>query len=67
MRLKNLFFCLPAITILLLASCGNSRKVNISGIKVDIKIKRLETDLFTINPAEVKKDIPYCAKNMMDF
>jgi hypothetical protein len=58
MRLKNLFLCLPAITILLLASCGNNRKVNISGIKVDIKIKRLETDLFTINPAEVKKDIP---------
>jgi hypothetical protein len=36
----------------------NHFKVDTSDIKVGINIKRLEVDLFTINPAEIQKRVP---------
>jgi hypothetical protein len=59
MRTMNIFFHFILISLLLLVSCRSDRfKINTSGIKVEIKIKRLEQDLFTISPTEVKTRIP---------
>ncbi len=42
-----------------LFSCKRSPyRVNISGIKTDIKIKRLEKDLFTIDPGKITSKVP---------
>ena len=50
-------------SILLLSLCfvscrKNPYKVNISSMKADIEIKRLEKDLFTINPEEIGLKLP---------
>jgi hypothetical protein len=43
----------------LLASCRrNHFIINTSGIEADVKIKRLEVDLFSVNPSEIKDKIP---------
>jgi hypothetical protein len=54
---------IPAIT-----SCRkNNYRVNTSSIKVNIKIKRLEKDLFTINPDQVIPMVPVLKKNYKGF
>lgn len=53
-------FCF-IVSIVLLPSSGckrNHYKVNTSGIEADIEIKRLEKDLFTIDPANILDSIP---------
>jgi hypothetical protein len=53
-RLSILILCIP-----LIVSCKrNHYKINTSSIHVDIEIKRLETDLFSINPDEVIASVP---------
>ena len=53
-RLMILILCIPVIV-----SCKrNNYKINTSSIQVDIGIKRLEIDLFSINPDEVITSIP---------
>lgn len=52
-----------AIFFLLVMQCfvsckRNSYKVRVSSIKVDIEIKRLEKDLFSINPEEIPVRVP---------
>ena len=61
-------------TILLLAialtmfSCRkNHYKVNVSSVKVSVEIKRLEKDLFTMNPDEVIKSVPALKKKYGPF
>ena len=50
----------------IMTSCKkNHYKVNISSIDVNIKIKRLEQDLFTLNPDEVIPKVPFL-KNKYD-
>jgi len=54
-------FILPLLIFfsIFLVSCRrNHFKIDTSGINVEIKIKRLETDLFTLNPAGIKEKIP---------
>ena len=52
-------FILLLITSTIAGSCKrNHYKVNTSSIRVDVKIKRLEQDLFTLNPDEVIPAIP---------
>ena len=54
-------FILPLIIFfsILSVSCRrNHFKIGTSAIKVEIKIKRLETDLFTLNPSGIKEKIP---------
>jgi len=56
-RYKFLFFVL--LLSLCFASCRkNPYKVNISSIRADIEIKRLEKDLFTMNPEEIVPKLP---------
>ena len=50
------------------ASCKKSHyKVNTSSIKVIIKIKRLEKDLFTLNPDEIIPKVPSLKKKYDGF
>jgi hypothetical protein len=63
---------LPCLLIVLIAapvsSCKrNHYKVNTSSIKVKIEIKRLEKDLFTINPDEVIPAVPSLKKKYGNF
>jgi hypothetical protein len=65
----RIFLIVPLfIVCLFLVSCRrNHFRVNTSGIGVNINIKRLETDLFTINPTDIKKKIPYLLGNYDGF
>ena len=52
----------------MMTSCRkNHYKVNTSSIKADIKIKRLEKDLFTLNPDQVIPMVPSLKKNYAGF
>jgi hypothetical protein len=54
--------------IIIMPSCKrNHYRVNTSSIKVDIKIKRLEKDLFTINPDEIISMVPSLKKKYNGF
>jgi len=57
-KIKSVAF----ITFLLLILTGSCKRdhfrINTSGIKVEINIKRLEKDLFSANPAKLKEVIP---------
>jgi hypothetical protein len=56
-RYKVLFFIL--LVMQCFVSCKkNPYKVRISFIKVDIEIKRLEKDLFTVNPEDISAKVP---------
>ena len=59
MRIRLFTPLLLLIIFISMISCRrNHFKVDISKIKVNISIKRLEKDLFTINPSEIKNRIP---------
>jgi hypothetical protein len=59
------FFSLVVVS---LSSCRkNQYKVDISGIGVNIEIKRLEKDLFSSNPDEIPTRIPYLKKEYDGF
>ncbi len=54
---KVFFFIL--LVIQSFVSCKrNSYKVSISSVKADIEIKRLEKDLFTVNPENISAKVP---------
>jgi hypothetical protein len=62
-RLSILILCIPVIV-----SCKrNYYKINTSSIHVDIEIKRLEIDLFSINPDEVIASVPSLKKKYGAF
>ena len=65
-RFATYFFLLliiPAVT-----SCKKSHyKVNTSSISIKIEIKRLEQDLFTINPDEITSMVPSLKKKYNEF
>jgi hypothetical protein len=49
-------------------SCSkNHYKVNISNIKVNIEVKRLEKDLFTTNPDEIQGKVPFLKEKYNGF
>jgi hypothetical protein len=59
MRISVILSGLLIAASVLSASCRrNQFIINTSGIEADIKIKRLEMDLFTLNPSEIKDKIP---------
>jgi hypothetical protein len=59
MKLKLFGPVLLMILPITLISCRRDHfKVDTSKIAVNITIKRLETDLFTVNPSEIKEKIP---------
>ena len=52
-RYNSLIFLLIAAVMLLSACRRNQYRANISGIKVEINIKRLEQDLFSVDPVKI--------------
>lgn len=66
--MRNFFiFCL-FIAIPFLTSCKKDRyEVNISSISVNIDIKRLETDIFEINPTEIPSKVPFLKQKYGTF
>ena len=62
------FLLLLAFIVILLTSCKkNHYKVNTSSIKVTIEIKRLEKDLFTMNPDKIPATVPVIKKKYDGF
>ena len=59
MKIRFITFLSLLLIVLPLTSCKkNHYKVNTSSIKVNIEIKRLEKDLFTLNPNEIISTVP---------
>lgn len=68
MKIRISAFILIIITIGLSPSCKkNHYKVNISSIKTDIEIKRLEKDLFSLNPDDISDTVPYLKQKYGSF
>jgi hypothetical protein len=68
MKIRIFAFSLIIIAIGCLSSCRkNHYKVSISSIKANIEIKRLEKDLFTLNPDEIPATIPVLKKEYRGF
>ena len=68
MRIRIFVLLLLMIVFVCLGSCGrNQFQVDTSDIKVDIKIKRLEADLFSISPSKIKENIPDLQKRYDGF
>jgi hypothetical protein len=56
------------ITVLIVTSCKKNRyRINTSGINVSIEIKRLEKDLFSLDPAEIRSSVPVLKNKYHDF
>jgi hypothetical protein len=68
MRIRFIFFLILLVIAMATTSCKkNHYKVNTSSIKVNIEIKRLEKDLFTLNPDEVIPMVPSIKKKYGGF
>lgn len=56
------------ISLISLIACKTNRyDVDISNIKADVRIKRLERDLFTINPDEIPALVPFLKEKYGNF
>jgi hypothetical protein len=59
MKIRHKFLFSILLLLLCFVSCRkNPYKVSVSSIKADIEIKRLEKDLFTMNPEEITIKLP---------
>ena len=59
MKIRFIHFLILLVIAATSTSCKkNHYKVNTSSIKVNIEIKRLEKDLFTLNPDEIIQKVP---------
>jgi hypothetical protein len=68
MKIRFVAFIFLALTVPGMTSCKkNHYKVNTSGINVKIEIKRLEKDLFTLNPNEIPTMVPILKQNYKRF
>jgi hypothetical protein len=66
--MKNLSTILITTIVALLVSCKNDQyKADVSGINPEIKIKRLEKDLFSIEPYNLKDKVPDLKKEYDGF
>ena len=63
---KNLYWVVAAVVFVFSCKTGHY-DVNISDVKVDIKIKRLEKDMFGINPEDIPAAIPALKQNYAGF
>jgi hypothetical protein len=65
---KLSILCFLPVLIFTAASCKrNQYKVNISDISIDIKVQRLEKDLFTLNPEDVTLKVPALRQKYKGF
>jgi hypothetical protein len=68
MRVRIFAFSLLFVAIGCLSSCRkNHYRVSISSIRADVGIKRLEKDLFSINPDRIVDTIPFIKKEYGTF
>jgi len=68
MRRILLFAFLSLLFLPTFFSCRrNLYKVNVAGVKVSVEVKRLEKDLFTIDPAHLRDSIVYLNKKYDSF
>lgn len=69
MIIMRIRYIIPVIIALTLtASCKkNHYKVDTSSIKVDVEIRRLEKDLFTLDPAKIITSVPELRKKYGSF
>jgi hypothetical protein len=59
MTTRLTFLTLVLLNFLLLVCCKRDHyKINISSVRPDIEVQRLEKDLFSLNPAEIQANIP---------
>ena len=61
------FICVATLLSLVVSCKSDKYDVDISGIKADIRMKRLEKDLFTINPDEIPLAVPGLKEKYGDF
>jgi hypothetical protein len=68
MRIRHSVYVILLLIITSATSCKKSHyKVNISSISVNIEIKRLEKDLFTLNPDEITSMVPFLREKYNGF
>ena len=68
MRIRFITFIFLLLIVPAMTSCKkNHYKVNTSSIRVEIKIKRLEKDLFTLNPNEITTMVPSFKQKYNEF
>lgn len=68
MKIRDNVFIIMAVVLLVSSACKkNPYKINISSEKVDIEIKRLEKDLFSLNPEEIESSLPEIKKKYDGF
>lgn len=68
MRIRISAFIMVMVTLCVFASCKrNPSKVNVSFVRAEISIKRLEKDLFTVNPNELIASVPALKKKYSGF
>jgi hypothetical protein len=65
--MRKYFYLLIILTVSVFSCKPRHYDVNISNIKVDIKIKRLDKDLFETNPEDIPASIPMLKKNYAEF
>jgi hypothetical protein len=59
MRFRKILLKILLFALIILVSCQrNHFRVDTSGVKTDLSLKRLEVDLFSPNPSEIKSKIP---------
>jgi len=68
MRIRILAFSFLVLIVTVIPSCRNNHyKVNTSSIDVNIEIKRLEKDLFTLDPDEIISMVPALKQKYNNF
>ena len=68
MRIRIITIILSILAATAITSCKkNQYKVNVSKIKAKVEIKRLEKDLFTLNPDDIITKVPYLKNKYKGF
>jgi len=68
MKVRSVTIIFIVTCLLVSPSCRrNPYAVNVSSVEADIEIKRLETDLFTMNPSDISSRIPYLKQKYGSF
>ncbi len=68
MKIRYIAFIFIVFSVTWLSSCKkNHYNVNTSSINVNIEIKRLEKDLFTLNPDEIITKVPWLKQKYGNF
>lgn len=68
MRMRFITIIFLILPFAIVSSCReNPYKINTSPVKVKIEIKRLEKDLFTLNPDEIATKVPYLRQKYNGF